>query len=108
MATVHDSYNSVVELGSSSSSISTTVVQARNVSCRVNVLMETQKRQRGDSFATIGGGGKGPFRGTVFVFLKLVRSVDTKCREVFVVNNFDACFHMVETTVATVSYTVAS
>ena len=78
LATVHDSYNSVFELGSSSSSISTTVVQARNVSCRVNVLMETQKRQRGDSFATIGGGGKGPFRGTVFVFLKLVRSVDTK------------------------------
>ena len=69
-ATVHDSYSSVVQIDSSSVS---TVATGKKRVVTVTFLMETEKRQRGNSFATIGkgGGAKVLFAGTVIVFLKL-------------------------------------
>ena len=63
LARVHDSYSSVVEIDSSS--ISTIVAAGKKRVVTVTFLMETEKRQRGNSFATIGkgGGGKGPLCG---------------------------------------------
>jgi hypothetical protein len=61
LVTVHDtSCNSVVEIGLNS--ISTTVATGYKPACRDGyVSMETENRQRGNSFATISGGGGGPF-----------------------------------------------